>query len=228
MTVKRWVLTAVALVLVVVGLVLFLMSRSSVGAKSVDMDAEVLTQVNQDLNRAINPHIANADKALAAADQIASHSTSSIRTEVLAVSQHLSGWELAEVNSTKPTIALNDRVAIYQAVKVSRPVVLPVVGDQISFPMFSGSSVVVDVQSVKNYPDGGFGWSGHLQGFGDDYPVVVTYGERTAFATITTPEGSFTMESTDGLGWLYKNPSEFELSAHGSTDVLEIPQTHQK
>ena len=227
MAVNRWVLTAIVLMSVIAGLVFFFVGRSS-DAGSTERDTTVRTQVNQDLNQVVNPHIANANKALAAAARIASNSTSSMKTEVLAVSQRLSGWELAEVNSAKPSIELNERVSIFQAVKVARPEVLAVVGDQISFPMFSGSSVVVDVQSVKNYPDGGFGWSGHLQGFGDDYPVVVTYGERSAFATITTPEGSFTMESTDGLGWLYKNPSEFELSTHGSTDVLEIPEVHQK
>ncbi len=225
MTVNKWVLTAVFLVLVVAGLVFFFVSRSSVGPTSIELDSAVQAQVNQDLSQVVNPHIANADKALAAA-QIASNSASSVKPEVVIAGQHPSGWELAEANSTKPSIELNERVSIFQAVKVSRPVVLPVVGDQISFPMFSGSSVVVDVQSIKTYPDGGFSWSGHLQGFGNDYPVVVTYGERSAFATITTPEGSYTMESTDGLGWLYKNPSEFELSTHGGTDVLEIPEAH--
>jgi hypothetical protein len=226
MTVNKWVLTAIILVLVVAGLVFFFVNRSSVGAVSIGLDSAVQAQVNQDLNQVVNPHIANADKALAAAQQIASNSVSSVKAEVLAVGKRSSGWELAEVNSAKPSIELNERVSVFQAIKVGRPAVLPVVGDQISFPMFSGNSVVVDVQSVKTYQDGGFSWSGHLQGFGDDYPVVVTYGERSAFATITTPEGSYTMESTDGLGWLYKNPSEFELSTHGSTDVLEIPEAH--
>jgi hypothetical protein len=39
---------------------------------------------------------------------------------------------------------------------------------------------------------------------------------------VTTPEGSYTMESIDGSGWLYKNPAEIELSIAGAPDFLEV------
>ena len=50
----------------------------------------------------------------------------------------------------------------------------------------------------------------------------MTYGERSIFATITTPDGSYTMESLDGLGWLYKNPAEVELFNTDSKDFVEV------
>jgi hypothetical protein len=85
---------------------------------------------------------------------------------------------------------------------------------------------VADVQSTTTNPNGDYTWSGHLQGHGTDYPVVMTYGEHSIFATITTPEGSYTMESIDGLGWLYKNPAEVELSNPGAKDFLDVREAH--
>lgn len=133
-----------------------------------------------------------------------------------------SGWIIGDVKASTPTIPLNERIAQYEIVRVDRPETYPAVGQTISLPMFNGKNVSVNVQSATTLQNGDYTWSGHLDGFGDDYPVVMTYGEHSIFATITTPNGAYTMESTDGAGWLYKNPSEFELSNPGFKDYLEV------
>lgn len=223
MAVKRRVFVMFLSAVVGFGALLFFASRNTAKDESIHSGIDQ-AQVNQDLAQVNNPHLVAADKALLAAGQV-----SITKASVAAKSEgkpSSSGWAVAEANSARPSVELSERVSVYQVVKVERPTVMPVVGELVSFPMFSGNSVLVGVESIKHHPDGGVSWSGHLQGYGNDYPVVVTYGENSAFATITTPEGSYTMESTGGLGWLYKNPSEFELSTHGSTDVLEIPENH--
>ncbi|MES2673452.1 MAG: hypothetical protein V4660_04400 [Pseudomonadota bacterium] len=132
-------------------------------------------------------------------------------------------WKVDDVNSPTPGIPLNERIIDYEIVEISqRPERFPQAGEQITLPMLYGKKVVVEVQSIATSPNGDQTWSGHLQGQGTDYPVIVTYGEHAVFATITTPEGSYTMESVDGLGWLYKNPSEFELSDTNANDFLEV------
>lgn len=131
-------------------------------------------------------------------------------------------WRLADVKAGQPAITLSDRIVDYAVVELPQPLtVVPSVGEQVSLPIL-GSLVQAKVESARYLQNGDYSWSGHLDGYGSDYPVVMTYGERSVFATITTPQGSYSMESMEGLGWLYKNPAEIELSAHGSSDFLEV------
>jgi hypothetical protein len=136
-------------------------------------------------------------------------------------------WQMGSVTSATPKIPLSEKITDYAIVELEQhPAQLPAVGEQIKLSMLNGQQLVADVQSTTTNPNGDYTWSGHLQGYGTDYPVVMTYGERSIFATITTPEGSYTMESLDGLGWLYKNPAEIELSNPGAKDFLDVTQAH--
>jgi hypothetical protein len=136
-------------------------------------------------------------------------------------------WLVGSVKAAQPSIRLNDRVVAYEVIEINQhPDQIPQIGEQVLVPMLKGKSVTVNVQSVSTSPNGDKTWRGHVQGEGTDYPVIMTYGEHTVFAMITTPEGSYSMESVDGVGWLYKNPSEFELAAPNSKDYLEVVDIH--
>lgn len=136
-------------------------------------------------------------------------------------------WQMASVKAETPSIPLNEKISDYAIVELSqKPAAFPAVGEQISLPMLHGKVLVAKVESATKLLNGDYTWSGHVEGYGTDYPVVMTYGEHSVFATITTPEGSYTMESINGLGWLYKNPAEVELSHPGAKDFLEIEPQH--
>jgi hypothetical protein len=135
----------------------------------------------------------------------------------------VSSWQMGDIKTQTPKITLSEKISAYAIVELEQhPATFPAVGEQIQLPMLNGQKVIASVQSITTSPNGDYTWSGHLEGYGDDYPVVMTYGEHSIFATITTPEGSYTMESLDGLGWLYKNPAEIELSNPGAKDFLEV------
>lgn len=139
----------------------------------------------------------------------------------------LKSWQMGDVKAATPKIPLSEKISDYAIVQLEQhPAQFPGVGEQIQLPMLNGQSVIANVQSTTTNPNGDYTWSGHVQGYGSDYPVVMTYGEHSIFATITTPEGSYTMESIDGLGWLYKNPAEIELSNPGAKDFLEVNEAH--
>ncbi len=136
-------------------------------------------------------------------------------------------WQMAGVKADAPSIPLSEKVSDYAIVELPQKLTaLPVAGAQIALPMLHGKNIIAVVESVSHLANGDYSWSGHLQGYGSDYPVVMTYGEHSIFATITTPEGSYTMESINGLGWLYKNPAEVELSHPGAKDFLDITEQH--
>ena len=165
--------------------------------------------------------IADADAAIASQaalpkGQIAAYSRSSLPEP----------WQKADNSSATPSIPLSQKIANYEIVQLdAHPANLPVVGEQITLSMLNDQKISVSVESAVTSENGDYTWRGHLANHGDDYPVIMTYGEHSTFATITTPEGAYTLESVDGLGWLYKNPSVIELSAPGVNDFLEVDST---
>ena len=137
-------------------------------------------------------------------------------------------WGMADVTAATPSIPLPDSVSVYEPVSVDMEnPAYPEAGQQTSVTMPGGERLQVNIETSTTNPNGDYTWRGHLDGHGDEYPVVMTYGGNSVFATVTTPKGSYTMESVDGSGWIYKNPSEFELSNPGANDSLEIPQTYE-
>jgi len=177
---------------------------------------EVKLQLPIAINSMANVQAELSQKKIEAASQQAANQS----TPQLATS---GSWKMGDIKSPTPKIPLSEQISSYAIVELEQvPATLPIAGQQVILPMLNGQKVIANVQSVVTNPNGDYTWSGHLQGYGDDYPVVMTYGEHSIFATITTPEGSYTMESLDGLGWLYKNPAEIELSTPGAKDFLEV------
>lgn len=138
-------------------------------------------------------------------------------------------WRMADATSATPAMPLPASVSVYEPVSVDmESPVFPAAGEQTSVTLPGGERLQVNVETSTTNPNGDYTWRGHLDGYGDDeYPVVMTYGGSSVFATVTTPSGSYTLESVNGSGWIYKNPSEFELSNPGANDYLEIPHDHE-
>lgn len=132
-----------------------------------------------------------------------------------------SPWQLAQVESGQ-SLPLPEGISIYEPVTLDSQAPLPLPGEQLTLPLPDGDSIQVTVAKSTRLENGDYSWSGHLDG--NDYPVVMTYGAGLAFATITTPKGSYSLEARDGNGWVYKNPAEVELTQPGRNDYLEVPE----
>lgn len=134
-------------------------------------------------------------------------------------------WRVASTDTApKPMQRLPKAVTQYQAIELTPEALqAPEVGDTLQLPLLNGQSVEVVVAHSELLPNGDLSWSGHLESQGTSYPVVMTHGKTSAFATITTEQGSYSLESMRGSGWLYKNPAEYELSYPEAPDHLEPP-----
>lgn len=148
------------------------------------------------------------------------------KTAAPRVNDMVSAWKTGGEGST--SMSVPDGVVVYEPVSVDMDSpAYPTAGEQVSLSLPGGEKLVVNVETSHENPNGDYSWRGHLDGQGTDYPVAMTYGANSVFATITTPNGSYTLESVNGSGWIYKNPSEFELSEPGKNDYLEVPHVHQ-
>lgn len=136
-----------------------------------------------------------------------------------------SAWVISY--ESQPSMAVPEGIVEYEPVTIDmESPAYPSPGQQVSLGLTGGEVVSATVKTGNQNPNGDYSWRGYLDGHGTQYPVVMTYGANTVFATITTPKGSYTLESIGGSGWIYKNPSEFELSEPGKKDFLEVPGTH--
>jgi len=134
-------------------------------------------------------------------------------------------WLIGKAAGATPSIPLPARVTEYEPVRVDMEhPSYPEPGARVTVAVPGNESFRVNVEQSVINPNGDYTWRGHVEGYGNDYPVIMTYGQNSAFATITTPKGSYTLETLNGSGWVYKNLSEFELSEHGKNDYLDPPR----
>lgn len=173
--------------------------------------------------QAIKADIAQLDKAVADAERLIISNNNRVRELARQNRRVESGWRL-DINRerTHSSLVLGPETTEFAPVTSERPVYLPQGGDQVELPLLYGQSATVEVDHGEFSRNGDYSWSGHLQDYGSDYPIVVTYGDKSSFAMITTPQGSYSMESINGQGWLYKNRAEEELGQLGVKDYLDI------
>jgi hypothetical protein len=134
-----------------------------------------------------------------------------------------SAWEFN--HNLAPALPLPQDIDIYEVASLDMESPdYPRPGEYLELQLPQGYNYRVLVNSGHVSPKGDYSWRGYIEGYGDHYPVIMTYGQRSIFATITSPQGSYSLEALDGVGWLYKNPAPEQLTAPGLSDSLEIPE----
>lgn len=79
-------------------------------------------------------------------------------------------------------------------------------GDVVSLSLPDGRTLQARVTGTALQAGGRRNWQGEVEVEGEPYPVNFTFGKETAFGFIGTPQGSFTLETLRGQGWIYMTP----------------------
>lgn len=115
-------------------------------------------------------------------------------------------WSAVSDGSEVPPLELNPQITHAEVIRLPEADLLEKnPGDRLSIPLLEGRSLAVTVEEASRLPNGDYSWRGYVEGEEDDFPVIFTVGKNSAFATITSWEGSYTMESVGGVGYLYRN-----------------------
>ncbi|MCX7134003.1 hypothetical protein [Aeromonas sp.] len=133
-------------------------------------------------------------------------------------------WQAAEVDADFPLAEPGEGAEQPQPIALQGGELgLAQVGDSVTLPLPDGSTLEARVTKVELQRGGERNWQGEIRVDGDSYPVNFTVGKQATFGFIGTPQGSYSVETLGGKGWVYKNPPLDR--GHGGSDAL-IP-THQ-
>ncbi|WP_211829781.1 hypothetical protein [Kistimonas asteriae] len=104
-------------------------------------------------------------------------------------------------------------------------------GDSVSFTLPGNHHYDAVIEKTTYNGNGDKTLTGYLAGTqspdGGTYPVIITQGESTSFATITSPYGSYSMETINGQGWIYKNPPRSMLETAETDAIVPQESDHQ-
>lgn len=133
-------------------------------------------------------------------------------------------WQAAEVDADFPLAEPGEGAEQPQSIALQGGELGQAqVGDSVTLPLPDGSTLEARVTRVELQRGGERNWQGEIRVDGDSYPVNFTVGKQATFGFIGTPQGSYSVETLGGKGWVYKNPPLDR--GHGGSDAL-IP-THQ-
>ena len=96
------------------------------------------------------------------------------------------------------------------------------VGDVVEVPLLGSSNYRVKITERKVNPSGSVSVSGNLVE-DNKYSATFTEGKNSAYASITTPDGAYEVESVGGKGYIYSvSDVERKRVNPNGTDVLTV------
>jgi len=94
------------------------------------------------------------------------------------------------------------------------------IGDTVELPLLGNSNYRVKITNKVVNPSGSVSVSGNLEE-DEKYSVVLTQSKTSAYASVTTPEGAYEIESIDGKGYVYSvSDIEKKRVDHSHSDVI--------
>jgi len=102
------------------------------------------------------------------------------------------------------------------------------VGDTVALPYMGNGEFEAKITKKSKHKNGSVTVSGNLIDTGNQYSVVLTEGKNMSFGTITTPNGSFEIETKNGQGYVYSTDAiDKAWIDYGKKDTL-VPNGHEE
>ncbi len=223
----------IILVILVLGLVLLLYftffyskidSSVSVATNSVELnldenldiptlDDEVLDSKEENLT------LDDIDKALVLEEK----SIEKIEPEI--VEERKDIWVQSDMKNVEKKFSSKEEVLPLIAIKLPKNTIKNLnVGDTVVLPNMGNGEFEAKITEKKTHKNGSVTVSGNLIDSGNQYAVVLTEGKNMSFGTVNTPNGSFEIETRNGVGYVYSTDDiDRAYIDHNKTDVL-IPK----
>lgn len=131
-------------------------------------------------------------------------------------------WQVLDKTIVPEKLRLREGVEPVQIIQIDTSALESMSeGDYFKFPTINNKQYEVIVSKKKTLWNGDLSIRGTLQGDdGDTFPVVLSSGTNTTFASFSTPEGSFELEAFGNVGGLYSVNDMDKQAFHPETDEL--------
>ena len=102
------------------------------------------------------------------------------------------------------------------------------VGDVIKLPSLGQVQHEAKITKVLKHKNGSTSATGNLMGDQNEkHSIILTEGKSTSYASISTPEGAFEIETIDGVGYVYSvKDIENQYIDRSKEDILHPPHEH--
>ena len=222
---KRAILVIVALGLALVGYLSFYTSKVdssvSVATNSVELDLdenldvptledEVLDEKEENLT------LDDVDKALVL------DSKSLEETEPEMVKERKDTWVQSNMEDIEKEFSSKEGVSPLIAIKLPKNTIKNLnVGDTVVLPNMGNGEFEAKITEKKIHKNGSVTVLGNLIDSGNQYAVVLTEGKNMSFGTVNTPNGSFEIETRNGVGYVYSTDDiDRAYIDHDKSDVI--------
>jgi len=109
--------------------------------------------------------------------------------------------DLKEIEKKFP---LKEGIVPVTGIEISKGVISNLkVGDKVVLPYMGTGEYEAKISSKTTHANGSVSVTGNLLDGSNQYSVVLTEGKTSAFGSVTTPDGSFEIETKDGQGYVY-------------------------
>ena len=131
--------------------------------------------------------------------------------------------DIEEVKKSFPT---KEGVSPLIAVEIPKGTVSKLnIGDKILLPYMGTGEYEATITEKTTHKNGSVSVTGNLDDSGNQYSVVLTEGKNMSFGTVTTPNGSFEIETKNGQGYVYSTDSiDQKWIDYTKSDTLESHQ----
>ena len=129
-----------------------------------------------------------------------------------------------DIEEVKKSFPIKKGVSPLIAIKVLKGSIDKLeIGDKVSLPYMGEYEATITSKTL--HKNGSVSVSGDIIDSGNRYSMVLTEGKKMSFGTVTTPNGSFEIETKNGQGYIYSTDSiDEKWIDYSKSDTLE---THQ-
>ena len=98
------------------------------------------------------------------------------------------------------------------------------VNDTLTLPNIEGVDYTIVISSVVKNSDDSHSLTGHFKDEGISYTTTITKSTQSSYITLSTPQGTYEIETQDGVGYIYRTSDiRKHLQKPNVNDVIVLP-----
>ena len=131
-------------------------------------------------------------------------------------------WSQAIISDVEKEFSSKEGVSPIGAIRLPKNSIKKLnIGDTVTLPNIGNNKFEAKITKKKIHKSGSVTIFGNLIDSEKGYGIILTEGKNMSFGTIITPNGSFEVETQNGVGYIYStNDIDMSYIDHTKTDII--------